>query len=847
MTNGFLFVDDLLRGRYLRGVSREAVKAVAENQQYSNLYTLETDASSGRLKIKANYGHSVYFEGEEPNATADRLSKFLRHKAEENGLKLMRGGFLYVQDLLRHRWFHGMTEQQILNFAEKSHSHQFSVETDGWTKKAKIRANYDISLHFEGKTTGNVFQDLVNIWGGVLRDPRIRVLEDGFIWVEDLLQHRTCPDVSTEQLQELVANDSSIRFSIQKDEVTGKLKIAKLSPLRTDKQIANKLAEVLRYNANGLKLFDRRQGLYEIAELLQSKDCFQGIKVEKVVEIVENDPLERFGIRKQGTPLIRANIGDPRLCQRNYFYQKFRRLLKILRHTAESEKLHVLSGGFVDIAELLQHEEFQGLTTQQIVYIVVNCNELQIDRDQTSGKLKVRARWFHTLEFEGKSQLKIQGNLHDILMPTKDQGAVHRLEGGFVYVDELLLHDKFQGVTIEELKESVKDSHKYSLQIDEEDPLQIDEEDEKLKIRLLSYQRVVLEEKDTDFLVARALALFLENPGSQFYTANGTLIFLDDLLECDTFKKTNKKQIYNIADGLLCRKVIISTDEKSGKELIQSIEVCKIFTDCEDNISALTRILQHSAYKEGLHPMKGGFIFVDDLLNQPKLHGITEETIREICHDDHLFTLETDETSDRLKIRANFGHSFEVAEVSSSHENISHKLKVVLRHQAGVHNLTLLQGGFVYIDNILQLELFAGLTEEKIQRVVEEDMAWRFSIATEETSGRLKIRANYGHSLRVDGLEPKVSKYLQLANILRGREHTRQVELMAGGFVYLDRLRQHRSFQGVTDEEIRHLVDSDVTKAFTILADQNSGQSKIRANFGHSFRTKQQLELDEDV
>ena len=58
-------------------------------------------------------------------------------------------------------------------------------------------------------------------------------------------------------------------------------------------------------------------------------------------------------------------------------------------------------------------------------------------------------------------------------------------------------------------------------------------------------------------------------------------------------------------------------------------------------------------------------------------------------------------------------------------------------------------GGFLYVDDLLQLEQFHRFTEVDVESVVKSNDKQRFTLETEGESGKLKIRANQGHSIDV--------------------------------------------------------------------------------------------------
>lgn len=56
-------------------------------------------------------------------------------------------------------------------------------------------------------------------------------------------------------------------------------------------------------------------------------------------------------------------------------------------------------------------------------------------------------------------------------------------------------------------------------------------------------------------------------------------------------------------------------------------------------------------------------------------------------------------------------------------------------------------GGFLWVDEILRRNEYRDFTEEDIKHIVKTNDKQRFSLADE--NGRLKIRANQGHSVEV--------------------------------------------------------------------------------------------------
>lgn len=79
---------------------------------------------------------------------------------------------------------------------------------------------------------------------------------------------------------------------------------------------------------------------------------------------------------------------------------------------------------------------------------------------------------------------------------------------------------------------------------------------------------------------------------------------------------------------------------------------------------------------------------------------------------------------------------------------LSKSLSWLLRHGAKQENITIGSDGFIPIEIILQHKAFKGkCTHEDIELIVASDLKNRFSLRTNQTTGKLDIRANQGHSL----------------------------------------------------------------------------------------------------
>ncbi|OON13643.1 RNA 2'-phosphotransferase, Tpt1/KptA family [Opisthorchis viverrini] len=80
---------------------------------------------------------------------------------------------------------------------------------------------------------------------------------------------------------------------------------------------------------------------------------------------------------------------------------------------------------------------------------------------------------------------------------------------------------------------------------------------------------------------------------------------------------------------------------------------------------------------------------------------------------------------------------------------LSKKLAWVLRHGAVKVGLNYMPGGFLYLDELLGLAKFRGVTEAEIRHVVDNNDKRRFEMCMDPESGRMKIRAFQGHSVQI--------------------------------------------------------------------------------------------------
>lgn len=85
--------------------------------------------------------------------------------------------------------------------------------------------------------------------------------------------------------------------------------------------------------------------------------------------------------------------------------------------------------------------------------------------------------------------------------------------------------------------------------------------------------------------------------------------------------------------------------------------------------------------------------------------------------------------------------------------HLSKSLSWLLRHGAEQEGFQFLPGGYLYVDDIMQKSQFRKFTVDDVRSVVTSNDKQRFHLENEAETGRLKIRANQGHSIEVPDLE----------------------------------------------------------------------------------------------
>ncbi|KAL3320609.1 tRNA 2'-phosphotransferase 1 [Cichlidogyrus casuarinus] len=154
-------------------------------------------------------------------------------------------------------------------------------------------------------------------------------------------------------------------------------------------------------------------------------------------------------------------------------------------------------------------------------------------------------------------------------------------------------------------------------------------------------------------------------------------------------------------------------------------------------------------HSDHIHPQPNNFFLLEEIVNEDSFKHYkfnVPELIQAIHADPQL----------RFSIRENRVR-FKPPELNKETSvQISKKLAWITRHGAGRVNLQYLDGGFLFLDDVLALDNFAGITRQQIEDVVNDNNKRRFEIREDpEGSGRSQIRAVQGHSVEIRDLDLK--------------------------------------------------------------------------------------------
>ena len=99
---------------------------------------------------------------------------------------------------------------------------------------------------------------------------------------------------------------------------------------------------------------------------------------------------------------------------------------------------------------------------------------------------------------------------------------------------------------------------------------------------------------------------------------------------------------------------------------------------------------------------------------------------------------------------------------------LSKALSWLLRHGAEKEGFTFIDGGYLWVEDILMHKKFSQYKADDIQRVVEECEKQRFALKT-DSEGKMLVRANQGHSLANANIEmDKILSAGEVSKVIHG-------------------------------------------------------------------------------
>lgn len=84
---------------------------------------------------------------------------------------------------------------------------------------------------------------------------------------------------------------------------------------------------------------------------------------------------------------------------------------------------------------------------------------------------------------------------------------------------------------------------------------------------------------------------------------------------------------------------------------------------------------------------------------------------------------------------------------------LSKSLSWICRHGAAKAGIKMDEGGFIDVEELLQLQQFKGFSLTDIQRVVSNCSKQRFYLKQDPSTHKTYVRANQGHTLEVNALD----------------------------------------------------------------------------------------------
>uniref|UniRef100_A0A672QZV9 2'-phosphotransferase n=1 Tax=Sinocyclocheilus grahami TaxID=75366 RepID=A0A672QZV9_SINGR len=145
--------------------------------------------------------------------------------------------------------------------------------------------------------------------------------------------------------------------------------------------------------------------------------------------------------------------------------------------------------------------------------------------------------------------------------------------------------------------------------------------------------------------------------------------------------------------------------------------------------------------------------------------------------------------------------------VESRDVRLSKSLSYALRHGANKMGLQMNSDGFVFVEELLAHQQFRSFSLEDVERVVATNDKQRFKLCNHPEDGRLQIRANQGHSVKVSLDQTSCKDYSRKIDLKIGHGHWSI--WLTQVYIYFDKCCYIMCIIQVTDLELRAVALDD--------------------------------------
>ncbi|PAA56265.1 hypothetical protein BOX15_Mlig027782g1, partial [Macrostomum lignano] len=174
---------------------------------------------------------------------------------------------------------------------------------------------------------------------------------------------------------------------------------------------------------------------------------------------------------------------------------------------------------------------------------------------------------------------------------------------------------------------------------------------------------------------------------------------------------------------------------------------------------------------------------------------------------------------------------FSLAGMSNSKEKDEYILKKLEWFFNGGYKETdirMLPDNYFFIEEILKLDEFAGVSISEVHNAVHSDGKLRFSVR----GAKIRLKPPELNKDR----DVIISK--KLAWILRHGAEKEGFKFADGGYLHLDEMLAHSEFADVNVDDIRRVIDANDKKRFELRSDPSTGRLQVRATQGHSMKVE---------